>query len=143
LGSSNSEDECKTKTSSNSPPTTEISPTSSTLHPSTSPPSTTELSTPYDLESNIFLYRDTHFHRIATVLGTLISSLIPIAAIIILSFVGNMTARLGIVSAFTAVFSVCLSLVTEARRVENFAATAAYVISFLVRVRVRVLISVE
>jgi hypothetical protein len=47
------------------------------------------------------------------------------------------------VSAFTAVFSVCLSLVTEAKRVENFAATAAYVINFLVRVRVRVLTSVE
>jgi len=79
----------------------------------------------FDLEANMFLYRDTHFHRIATVLGTLVSSSIPIAAIIILSFVSNMTARLGIVCAFTAVFSVCLSLVTEARRFENFAATAA------------------
>ena len=51
--------------------------------------------------------------------------MIPIAAIIVLSFVRDMTARLGIVCAFTAIFSVCLSLVTEARRVENFAATAA------------------
>jgi hypothetical protein len=105
------------------PQTTEVSSTSSTLRPSTS--SSTEPSPPYDLESNIFLYRDTHFHRIATILGTLISSLIPIAAIIILSFVSNMTARLGIVCAFTAIFSVCLSLVTDAKRVENFAATAA------------------
>jgi hypothetical protein len=47
------------------------------------------------------------------------------------------------VCAFTAVFSVCLSLVTEARRVENFAATAAYVMNFLVRIRVRVLTNVE
>jgi hypothetical protein len=46
-----------------------------------------------------------------------------------------MTARLGVVCAFTATFSVCLSLVTEARRVENFAATAAYVIpSFVLEV---------
>lgn len=96
--------------------------TSSILRPSTD--SCSEQS-PFDLESNIFLYRDSHFHRMATILGTLVSSLIPIAAIIVLSFVRNMTARLGIVCAFTAVFSVCLSLVTEAKRFENFAATAA------------------
>ncbi|KAG4435317.1 hypothetical protein IFR05_009206 [Cadophora sp. M221] len=79
-----------------------------------------------DIESDIFLYRDSHIYRIATILGTLLSSLIPIAAIIVLSFVKNMTARLGIVSAFTAVFSVSLSLVTEGKRVEIFAATAAF-----------------
>ncbi len=78
-----------------------------------------------DLESNIFLYRDTHIYRIATIVGTLLSSLIPIVAIIVLSSVKNMTARLGIVSAFTAIFSVSLSLVTEGKRVEIFAATAA------------------
>ncbi|PVH80362.1 hypothetical protein DL98DRAFT_532145 [Cadophora sp. DSE1049] len=78
-----------------------------------------------DLESNMFLYRDSHIYRIATILGTLLSSLIPIAAIVILSFVKDMTARLGIVSAFTAIFSVSLSLVTEGKRVEIFAATAA------------------
>jgi hypothetical protein len=82
----------------------------------------------FDVEASIFLYRDTHFHRIATILGTLVSSLIPIAAIVVLAFVRNMTARLGAVCAFTAIFIVCLSLVTEAKRVENFAATAAYVI---------------
>ena len=80
-----------------------------------------------DLESNVFLYRDSHVYRIATILGTLLSSLIPIAAIVVLSFVRNMKARLGIISAFTAVFSVSLSLVTEGKRVEIFAATAAYV----------------
>ncbi|PMD49300.1 uncharacterized protein K444DRAFT_638802 [Hyaloscypha bicolor E] len=96
---------------------------SPTLRPSTE--STSDESS-FDIEANIFLYRDTHFHRVATILGTLVSSLIPIAAIIVLSFVRDMTARLGAVCAFTAIFSVCLSLVTEAKRVENFAATAAF-----------------
>ena len=68
-------------------------------------------------------------HRLARILGTLVSSLVPIAAIIVLSIARNMTARLGIVCAFTAIFSVCLSLVTEARRVENFAAAASYVLA--------------
>jgi len=70
----------------------------------------------FDVEAKIFLYRDTHFYRIATILGTLVSSLIRIAAIIILSLVRNMTVRLGVVCAVTAIFSVCLSLVTEAKR---------------------------
>ncbi|KAH6722946.1 hypothetical protein BKA61DRAFT_565600 [Leptodontidium sp. MPI-SDFR-AT-0119] len=79
-----------------------------------------------NIESDMFLYRDSQIYRITTILGTLLSSLIPIAAIIVLSFVKNMTARLGIVSAFTAIFSVSLSLVTEGKRVEIFAATAAF-----------------
>jgi hypothetical protein len=83
----------------------------------------------FDLESNVFLYRDSNFHHVANILGTLISSLIPIGSIIVLYFVSDMPARLAVVSLFTAVFSVALSLVTSATRVEIFAATAAYVFS--------------
>lgn len=79
----------------------------------------------FDLESNIFLYRDSHFHRIANIVGTLIASLIPIAATVVLYFVANMPIRLAIVSLFTAIFSIALSCVTSATRVEIFAATAA------------------
>ena len=79
----------------------------------------------FDIEANIFLYRDSFFKHIANLVGTLISTLIPIAAIVALYFVTNMSLRLGMVSAFTAFFSVALSLVTSATRVENFAATAA------------------
>jgi hypothetical protein len=79
----------------------------------------------FDLESNIFLYRDSHFHHIANIVGTLISSLIPIGSIVVLYFVADMPIRLAIVSLFTAIFSIALSLVTSARRVEIFAATAA------------------
>jgi hypothetical protein len=81
----------------------------------------------FDLESNIFLYRDSHFHRIANILGTLISSLIPIGSIVVLYLVTDMRIRLAIVSLFTSVFSIALSLVTSAKRVEIFAATAAQV----------------
>ena len=79
----------------------------------------------FDLESNIFLYRDSHFHHIANIVGTLISSLIPIGSIVVLYFVTDMPIRLVIVSLFTAIFSIALSLVTSATRVEIFAATAA------------------
>ena len=79
----------------------------------------------FDLESNIFIYRDSHFYRIAKIVGTLISSLIPIGSTIILYFVKDMPTRLGIVCLFTAIFSIVLSFVTSGTRVEIFAATAA------------------
>jgi hypothetical protein len=78
-----------------------------------------------DFESGIFLYRDSYFHRIANVLGTLIASLIPIGAIVVLYFLSDMSTRLAMVCVFTAIFSVALCLVTSAKRVEVFTATAA------------------
>ena len=80
---------------------------------------------PFDVESGIFMSRDSYFYRLANILGTVISSLIPIVAIIVLHVVSNMAARLGIVCGFTAIFSVSLASVTQARRIEIFAATAA------------------
>jgi len=94
----------------------------STYTPSINPSTTTPL---FDLESNIFLYRDSHFHHLATILSTLVSSLIPITAIVILYLISDMKVRLAVVCVFTAIFAVVLSLVTEAKRVEVFAATAA------------------
>ena len=44
---------------------------------------------------------------------------------IILYFVTDTIARLGITVAFTVLFSVALMLVTQARRIEIFAATSA------------------
>ncbi|KAI9764211.1 MAG: hypothetical protein M1840_008601 [Geoglossum simile] len=82
-------------------------------------------SSPINPQDNFTNYSDTHVHRLMGVLGTIISSLLPISAIIVLYFVSSMTARLGITAAFTVVFSVFLTLGTQARRVEVFAATAA------------------
>ena len=79
----------------------------------------------FDLESNMFLYRDSYFYRIGNILGTLISTLIPVGAIVVLYLVSDMATRLAIVSIFTALFSMTLSVATGARRVEIFAATAA------------------
>jgi hypothetical protein len=54
-----------------------------------------------------------------------ISSLLPVSSIITLYFVPNVVARLGIVVAFTAAFSICLTLVTQARRVDIFSANVS------------------
>jgi hypothetical protein len=57
--------------------------------------------------------------------GTVVSSLAPMVSIVVLYVVQNTSVRLGLVCAFTLLFSFVLALVTNARRIEIFAATAA------------------
>lgn len=78
-----------------------------------------------DLEAQIFVYSDSVLYETINMISTIFSSCIPITAILALYFVEDMGARLGAICGFTVLFSVCLTLVTEARRVEIFAATAA------------------
>ena len=59
-------------------------------------------------------------------IGVLLASCIPAASIFTLYFVEDMVDRLGIIVAYSAIFSICLGLFTTARRVEIFGATAAY-----------------
>lgn len=56
----------------------------------------------------------------------LLASLIPAASIFTLYYVTHMVARLGVILAYSALFSFCLALFTTARRIEIFGATAAY-----------------
>jgi nucleoside permease NupC len=53
--------------------------------------------------------------------------MLPLCSILLLSTVHRVQVRLGIIAAFTVVFSLGLGLVTGARRVEIFSAAAAYV----------------
>lgn len=65
--------------------------------------------------------------RIAVrILGSLLSSLMPMISIIVLFFVNRLIVRLGLVCIFTLLFSLCMSLGTNARRMEVFASTAAF-----------------
>ncbi|CZR67079.1 uncharacterized protein PAC_16978 [Phialocephala subalpina] len=76
--------------------------------------------------SEVSQYNETPLLRIVNILGTLVASLLPISSIVILYFVNNAVVRLGIVVAFTAVFSITLLLITQAKRAEVFAATSAF-----------------
>lgn len=70
-------------------------------------------------------YKDSRVLRIANILSTLISSALPITSIVALNYISRMIIRLVVVALFTMAFSLILSLVTNSRRVEVFAATAA------------------
>lgn len=63
--------------------------------------------------------------RITSVIALSLSSILPLCSILILNTVHRVPVRLGIIAIFTIVFSGCLGLVTGARRVEIFAASAA------------------
>ena len=80
---------------------------------------------PLDEEAQYFEYTDESMLRVANVLGSIISSALLVGSIMALYFVDNMLARLGIIAALTQVFSLVLILVTSAKKVEVFAATAA------------------
>ena len=87
---------------------------------------------PTDVENGIWKYEEKVVLRAADIIGTLISSLLPIVAVVVLYCVKDMLVRLGMVALFTVLFSLALVLVTKAKRVEVFAATAAYVFSVLI-----------
>lgn len=65
--------------------------------------------------------------RITSAIALALSSILPLCSILVLSAVRRVQVRLGIIAAFTVVFSLSLGLVTGVRRVEIFSAAAAYV----------------
>lgn len=85
---------------------------------------------PFDAESGLYHYRKGNIRAISHLVGILLASMIPAASIFTLYYVPHMTDRLGVILAYSALFSICLGVFTTARRVEIFGATAAYV-SFL------------
>lgn len=80
---------------------------------------------PHDEEAQYFEYTDRNVLRAANIFGSILSCTLLIGSILALYFVDNMLVRLGIVAIFTQIFSLVLILVTNARKVEVFAATAA------------------
>ncbi|KAK6860689.1 hypothetical protein PG995_004325 [Apiospora arundinis] len=77
--------------------------------------------------TSLYFYKDNHVRLVTNLIGSGVSSLLPMLSIVALFCVKDTPARLGLVCAFTFVFSVCLFAATQCKRVEIFAATAAYV----------------
>lgn len=81
---------------------------------------------PNSSHSRLYAVNNTRLHVIIDFVVTVFSSLAPLSSIIVLYFVQNESIRLVIVCAFTIAFTVSLAVFTRARRVEIFAATAAF-----------------
>jgi hypothetical protein len=74
------------------------------------------------------VYSEEIILRLTKAVTTIFACMLPVASIIVLYVVQNMTKRLGIITAFTALFSVSLVSMTNAGMADIFAATAAYVL---------------
>lgn len=86
---------------------------------------------PSDHSAGLYNYSDGAIAKISALVATVLSSVLPIAGVIVLYFVENTLARIGIIAGMTALFSLCLALLTSAKKSEIFAATAAYAITFV------------
>jgi hypothetical protein len=84
-----------------------------------------------DMYSNMIHYSDSALTRAGKILGTMCASMLPVLAIVILYFIQSMGRRLGVIAAFTFIFSAVLGVFSNGRRIEIFAATAGYVILVL------------
>ena len=63
--------------------------------------------------------------RINTIIVSVISSALPVLAIVVLYLINTTPGRIGAMVAFTVVFAFCLAAFTDARRLEIFASTSA------------------
>lgn len=59
------------------------------------------------------------------ILATVAASLLPLLSIVVLSILESYANKIGAIVVFSACFSLALCLMTNARRVEIFAAVAA------------------
>ena len=71
-------------------------------------------------------YPDSYISVTVSALSTILSSLLPTMSMFALYYIHNSLARIGAIIAFTFLFSVVLTLITNAKRVECFAAASAF-----------------
>ena len=76
-------------------------------------------------QSEYVEYNSRKIARAASIISTILAAVMLIAPVVILYEISSMRARLGIMAGFTVVFSLCMVGLTNAKRSDIFAATAA------------------
>jgi hypothetical protein len=71
-------------------------------------------------------YKQKIFVVLCNVICMVLSALIPSISIFVLCLLKSMAARLSVITAMSFVFSVVMTFIVQARRVEVFAATTAF-----------------
>lgn len=72
------------------------------------------------------IYKNRHVVRTVATISMIIAAILLISAILSLHVVSSSKAKLGLVAMYTLLFALSVALLTNARRAEVFAATAAY-----------------
>jgi hypothetical protein len=78
-----------------------------------------------NIKGHLFHYSNANINKTIDILATMLASMAPLLSTIALFFVHDLGRRLAVLCAFTMMFSMSLAIVTNARRVEIFACTAA------------------
>ncbi|KAK0642456.1 hypothetical protein DIS24_g9024 [Lasiodiplodia hormozganensis] len=71
-------------------------------------------------------YLERHVARLVAVISSVAAAMLLIGAVVALHFITKAGVRLGMIACFTILFVFSLGLLTNAKRAEIFAATAAY-----------------
>ena len=74
---------------------------------------------------NIAEYSDSGIAKVANLVGTVLASVLPVLAIVVLYLLKGVGIRLGLVGIFSALFSTCLWFLNDGSLVEVFSATSA------------------
>lgn len=72
------------------------------------------------------IYKNSHIVRTVSVMSLMLAAVLLIGAIVHLYLISDPAAKLGFVTMYTLLFATSIYICTNARRVEVFAATAAY-----------------
>ncbi|KAE8448984.1 hypothetical protein EG329_008572 [Mollisiaceae sp. DMI_Dod_QoI] len=83
-------------------------------------------SLPEHVGAGIYHYKESTLESVLSILATVVASLLPICSVVALYIIQSNGVRLGMIAIFSACFSFALSIMTSARRIEVFAATAAF-----------------
>ena len=90
------------------------------------PLSTAEKTPPEDLLGPLRYYSDSHVSRIIHTVNTVFASLLPTVPVFVLYYIDSQVARMGAILLMTLIFSTLLTILTNAKRSEVFAAATAF-----------------
>jgi len=74
----------------------------------------------------IIHYSDSKLAAAVNAISTILSSLLPTMSIFALYFIQSQLARMAAIVAFSLLFSIVLSIIAKAKRIDCFAATTAF-----------------
>jgi hypothetical protein len=80
---------------------------------------------PETVGAGIYHYRESSLESALGIMATVVASVLPVCSVVALYIIQSNNLRLGMLAIFSALFSLTLTLMTNARRIEIFAATAA------------------
>lgn len=78
-----------------------------------------------ELGDGIYTYRESLVAGVIQVVTTVVASLFPLLSIVVLFVIESDSVKMGVIVAFSAFFAIALASMTNARRIEIFAATSA------------------